>query len=112
MSIFEKIIGSLEEKREWKAIEARGKALPNEYSKAYNAIKKYIWTSGGLSDSKEIIFIFDSILELLEDGAAEDKKVIDLMGEDVATFCDELMKGSTSWKDKHRNKLNDSISRS
>lgn len=111
MSIFEKIIGNLDDKREWKAMEARAKALPSEYLNAYSAIKKYIWTSGGPSDWKEISRIFGGLLDLFEEGAAEGKKVIDLTGEDVAAFCDELVKDTKSWKDKYRKKLNDAIDR-
>lgn len=39
MSFLEKIIGSLDDKREWRAMEARAKALPKEYRNAYDAIK-------------------------------------------------------------------------
>ena len=109
MSIFEKIIGSLDDKREWKAMEARGKALPKEYRNAYIAIKKYINSTGGTTDWKDISRIFGGILDLLEEGAAEGKKVTDLMGEDVAAFCDELVKDSNTWMDKYRKKLNDTI---
>jgi DNA-binding ferritin-like protein (Dps family) len=111
MGIIEKIIGNLEDKREWKAMEARAKALPKEYSKAYKAIQKYMWTTGGLSDWKDISRIFGGLLDLFEAGAAEGKKVTDLTGEDVAAFCDELVKDSKSWKDKHRAKLNNAILR-
>ncbi|GIN20557.1 DUF1048 domain-containing protein [Siminovitchia fordii] len=111
MSIIEKIIGSLDDKREWKALEARAKELPSEYSNAYNAIKKYMWTSGGPSDWKDISRIFGGILDLFEEGAAEGKKVTELTGEDVAAFCDELVKDSKTWRDKYRTKLNDTIGR-
>ncbi|MDU1846779.1 MAG: DUF1048 domain-containing protein [Niallia nealsonii] len=111
MSLIEKIIGSLDDKREWKAMEKRGKALPSEYRNAYNAIKKYMWTSGGLSDWNDIKRIFGGILDLFEEGAAEGKKVTDLTGADVAAFCDELLKDTTTWMDKHRMKLNDTIGR-
>lgn len=111
MSIFEKITGSLDEKRKWKAMEERAKALPSEYFNAYNAIKKYMWTFGGPTDWKDISRIFGGILDLLEEGAAEGKKVTDLTGEDVAAFCDELLKDTKTWLDKYREKLNDSINR-
>lgn len=112
MSIFEKIIGSLDDKREWKAMEARAKALPSEYNNAYKAIQKYMWTAGGLSDWKDTSRIFGGILDLFEEGAAEGKNVTDLTGEDVAAFCDDLMEDEKSWKDKYRAKLNNSIGRS
>ncbi|WP_400245975.1 DUF1048 domain-containing protein [Niallia sp. JL1B1071] len=112
MSIFEKIIGSLKDKREWKAMEARAKALPSEYSNAYKAIQKYMWAAGGgPTDWKDSSRIFNGILDLFEEGAAEGKKVTDLTGEDVAAFCDELVKDEQTWKDKYRKKLNDTIGR-
>ncbi|MEH7130562.1 DUF1048 domain-containing protein [Neobacillus drentensis] len=111
MSIFEKIIGSLDDKREWKAMEARAKALPSEYRNAYKAIQKYLWTAGGPTNWKDSSRIFEGILELFEEGAAEGKKVTDLTGEDVAAFCDDLVKDEQTWKDKYRKKLNDTIGR-
>ncbi|AXI08302.1 DUF1048 domain-containing protein [Oceanobacillus sp. 143] len=112
MNIFEKIIGSLDDKREWKAMEARAKALPSEYRNAYKAIQKYMWTAGGgPTDWKDISRIYGGILDLFEEGAAEGKKVTDLTGEDVAAFCDDLVKDEHTWKDKYRKKLNDTIGR-
>jgi DNA-binding ferritin-like protein (Dps family) len=112
MNILEKIIGSLEGKREWRDMEARAKALPNEYRTAYKAIQKYMWTAGGApTDWKDSSRIFIGILDLFEEGAAEGKKVTDLTGEDVAAFCDELVKDEETWKDKYRKKLNDTIDR-
>lgn len=111
MSFIEKIIGSLDGKREWKAMETRAKALPSEYHNAYKAIQKYMWTSGGLTDWEDMSRIFGSILDLFEEGVVEGKKVTDLTGKDVAAFCDELVNGAETWKDKYRAKLNDTINR-
>ncbi|WP_075982704.1 DUF1048 domain-containing protein [Bacillus massilinigeriensis] len=112
MNIFEKIIGSLEDKREWRAMEERAKALPSEYRNAYKAIQKYMWTAGGgPTDWKDSSRIFVGILDLFEEGAAEGKKVTDLTGADVAAFCDDLVKDEQTWKDKYRKKLNDTIGR-
>ena len=112
MNLFEKIIGSLDDKREWRAMEVRAKALPSEYRNAYKAIQKYMWTAGGgPNDWKDSSRIFVGILDLFEEGAAEGKKVTDLTGEDVAAFCDDLVKDEKTWKDKYRKKLNDTIGR-
>ncbi|MEN2766078.1 DUF1048 domain-containing protein [Ornithinibacillus xuwenensis] len=111
MNFIEKIIGSLDDKREWKAMEARAKGLPREYHNAYKAIQKYMWTAGGLTDWKDISRIFGAILDLFEEGAASGKKVTELTGEDVASFCEELVKDAKTWKDKYREKLNDTIGR-
>ncbi|KHF41524.1 DUF1048 domain-containing protein [Halalkalibacter okhensis] len=109
MSFIEKIIGSLDEKREWKAMERRAKALPSEYHHAYKAIQKYMWTASGVTEWKDIKHIFGGLLDLFEEGAAEGKKVTDLTGDDVAAFCDELVKDSKTWMDKYRTKLNETI---
>jgi DNA-binding ferritin-like protein (Dps family) len=112
MNIFEKMIGSLDGKREWRAMEARAKGLPSEYLNAYKAIQKYMWTAGGgPTDWKDSSRIFGCILDLFEEGAAEGKKITDLTGEDVAAFCDDLVKDEQTWKDKYRKKLNDTIGR-
>ncbi|WP_088035032.1 DUF1048 domain-containing protein [Evansella clarkii] len=74
-------------------------------------IIKFFQKSGGLTDWKDNKRIFGGILDLFEEGAAENKKVTDLTGEDVAAFCDELVKDATTWQDQYREKLNDSIRR-
>ncbi|RDY70180.1 DUF1048 domain-containing protein, partial [Halobacillus trueperi] len=91
MNIYEKIIGGLDDKREWRAMEERAKALPSEYHNAYKAIQKYMWTTGGPTDWKDTKRVFDGILDLFEQGAAENRKVTDLTGDDVAAFCDDLL---------------------
>ncbi|WP_117149103.1 DUF1048 domain-containing protein [Paraliobacillus zengyii] len=111
MRIFEKIVVSMNDKRVWKEMEARAKALPSEYHNAYKAIQKYMWTVGGLTEWNDISRIFNGILDMFEEGAAEGKKVTDLTGEDVAAFCDELVKDSETWKDKYSAKLNNTIAR-
>ncbi|WP_456273300.1 DUF1048 domain-containing protein [Bacillus sp. AK031] len=111
MNILEKLIGNLNDKREWKAMEARAKALPTEYHNAYKAIQKYMWSVGGLTDWKDMSRIFGGILDLFEEGAAEGKKVTELVGEDVASFCEELVKDAKTWKEKYREKLNNAIVR-
>ncbi|NMO97621.1 DUF1048 domain-containing protein [Paenibacillus lemnae] len=112
MSFIEKMIGSLNDKREWKALEARAKQLPSEYRSAYKAIQKYIWTAGGApADWEGTNRIFTGLLELFEEGAAAGRTVTDLTGDDVAAFCDDLVKDEPSWIDKYRRKLNDTIGR-
>ncbi|WP_186577973.1 DUF1048 domain-containing protein [Aquibacillus kalidii] len=111
MSFIDKIIGNMDDKREWKAMEARAKILPSEYLNAYKAIQKYMWTAGGPTDWKDIHHIFGGILDLFEEGAANGKKVTDLTGDDVADFCDELVKDTKTWRDKYREKLNNTIGR-
>ena len=100
--IIDTIIGNLDEKRAYKNNEARAKALPSEYVTAYNEIKNYIFRTSGLTTMKPL----EVLVDVLEEAAANDKRVIEVTGPDVAAFADELVRGETSYQEKQREKLN------
>jgi len=97
-----KIIG---DKKEWKAMEGRAKALPHDYEVVYHEIQQYIWKSSGL----ESISVFKGLLDLFKEGAANGRSALEITGNDVAAFCDELVKGSKTYVDKWREDLNHGI---
>jgi len=99
-----KIIG---DKKEWKAMEARAKALPKDYQVVYHEIQQYIWKSSGL----ESIDVFKGLLDLFEEGAADGKNALEITGSNVAAFCDELVKGAKTYVDKWRETLNNDIAK-
>nr|WP_282174241.1 DUF1048 domain-containing protein [Cytobacillus firmus] len=109
MSIFEKIFGDFSEKKAWREMENRAKSLPEDYYKAYKAMQKYLWNTGGVMDWQETKFVFNHIIDLLEEAAADRKPVKEVTGNDVAAFCDDLASDAKSWVDKQRQKLNDAI---
>jgi DNA-binding ferritin-like protein (Dps family) len=47
-----------------------------------------------------------SLVDLLEEAAADGRSVTDITGPDVAAFADDLVKGESSYQDKQREKLN------
>ena len=97
----------IEEKREWRVMEARAKALPKEYKIVYQEIKGYIWKSSGL----DAIDIFKGILDLFDEGAANGVSVLEITGNNVAAFCDELVKGSKTYTETWRQKLNRDVAK-
>jgi len=101
------IIGSIEEKKEWRAMEARAKLLPRDYRVAYDEIKKYIWNSSGISTADP----FKVLLDLFEESAANGKAVLEITGNDVAAFCDELLRGEKTYFEDWRKKLNRNIAK-
>jgi DNA-binding ferritin-like protein (Dps family) len=103
-NFLDKIIG---DKKEWRAMEARAKALPHEFEVAYEEIKQYVWKTGGIDG----IDLFKGILDLFEEGAAHSQHVLDITGTDVAAFCDELMRGKTTYTEKWRQELNENIAK-
>ncbi|MEH7452839.1 DUF1048 domain-containing protein [Gottfriedia acidiceleris] len=82
----ELIIGDLESKKEYKAFMKKVNALPKDYAFVFKKIQKYMWNFG-YGFGEEIINLY----ELFEASSAEGKHVLDVTGEDVAAFADELM---------------------
>ncbi|MED3790744.1 DUF1048 domain-containing protein [Peribacillus frigoritolerans] len=82
----ELIIGDLESKKEYKGFMKKVNSLPKEYVFVFKKIQKYMWNFG-YGFGEEIINLY----ELFEASAAEGKLVLDVTGEDVAAFADELM---------------------
>ncbi|MED3987555.1 DUF1048 domain-containing protein [Peribacillus simplex] len=82
----ELIIGDLESKKEYKAFMKKVNSLPKDYVFVFKKIQKYMWNFG-YGFGEEIINLY----ELFEASAADGKHVLDVTGEDVAAFADELM---------------------
>jgi DNA-binding ferritin-like protein (Dps family) len=100
---FKKVIG---DKKAWLAMEARAKALPQDYRVVYDEIKPYLWKSG-----LESIDVLNGILELFEESAARGKQVLEITGHDVAAFCDELTHDAKTYLEKWRDDLNHDIAK-
>lgn len=103
--IIDTVIGNLDEKRAYKKTEARAKALPGEYAVAYKEIRNYIFRTSGIITIEPL----KSLVDMLEEAAANGKHVLEITGPDVASFADELVRGEKSYYEQQRNKLNASM---
>jgi DNA-binding ferritin-like protein (Dps family) len=54
----------------------------------------------------DMVEIFKDLLDLFEGGAAAGKRVLEITGEDVAAFCDELLKSADTYTENWRVSLN------
>ncbi len=79
----------IEGKRRWRAHMARIRALPPDYQIVYREIQRYLFKVGGGTQLSGIAGFF-------EEGAADGKGVLELIGNDVAAFCDGLVSDSRS----------------
>ena len=77
----------IEGKRKWRAHMARVKALPPDYQIVYKEIQRYLFKVGGGT-------LLSGIVDFFEEGVAAGKGVLELIGNDVAAFCDDLVKDS------------------
>jgi DNA-binding ferritin-like protein (Dps family) len=101
-NFLKKILG---DKKEWRAMEARADALPNDYQIVYSEIKSYMWrfTAG---DGMDVVAILKDLLGLFETSAADGRRVLEVTGEDVAAFCDELLRNANTYAENWREALN------
>jgi DNA-binding ferritin-like protein (Dps family) len=97
-----------QEKRKYKQMEARAKALPEEYRFVYQKIQHYMWSHAG-GDGMGMIPILADLLDLFEAGAADGKRVLEMTGADVASFCDELLHDAKTWTANWHEALNRDI---
>lgn len=79
----------IEGKRRWRAHLARVRALPPDYQIAYKEIQKYLFRAGPTGEG-----LLAGIVDFLAEGAATGRGVLELTGDDVAGFCDGLIRAS------------------
>lgn len=102
----------IESKREYRQQMARVEALPQDYQYVFKKIQSHMWMFAAGS-GYDMMKIHYDLIELFEAGAAHGKHVLEITGEDVASFCDELMRNARTytedWRDKLNREINDKV---
>ncbi|MEU4448361.1 DUF1048 domain-containing protein [Actinosynnema sp. NPDC050801] len=93
----------IEGKKQWRAHVARVKALPPDYRVVYEEMQRYFFKVGpvDLHDGP----LLPGIVDFFEQGAAAGKGVLELVGDDVAAFCDDLVKDSRTYADVYQESI-------
>jgi DNA-binding ferritin-like protein (Dps family) len=91
------IEGKKQWRKQWRANMARVEALPPDYQIVYREIERYLFKVGpvDLFDGS----LLSGIVDFFEEGVAAGKGVLELIGNDVAAFCDGLIKDSRTFAD-------------
>ena len=92
-------------KRDWREHTARVKQLPPDYRLVMEEIEKFMWN---FAWDQAMIATFDDILDLMEDGAAAGRPVLDVTGDDVAGFAQNVLAEmqAKTWAGKKADELN------
>jgi len=98
----------IESKREYKQQMARVEALPKDYQYVFKKIQSHMWMFAAGS-GYDMMKIHYDLIELFEAGAADGKHVLEITGEDVASFCDELLRSARTYTEDWREALNRDI---
>lgn len=111
MSFWEKITGN-DITKEFKRFELRAKKLPVDYQMAWEKIKINFWPHSDFT-GRNLIPIFDGVLCLLEETAADGQSVQEILGDDIKGFCSALAgeEGAKTYRDKWREQLNNNIAK-
>ena len=98
----------IKSKREYKQQMVRVNALPKDYQYVFKEIQSHMWqfVSGAGNDMMEVQY---GLIDRFKEGVAEGKSVLEVTGEDVAGFVDELLKNTKTYTEDWRNKLNQKI---
>lgn len=88
----------IQQKKQWRAHMRRIKRLPRDYQIVYHEMQKYIFLIGTV-EFDGTASVLSGIVDLLEEGAAAGKDVLDVTGRDVAALCDELVAGVRTYAD-------------
>jgi DNA-binding ferritin-like protein (Dps family) len=93
----------IEGKKQWRAHVARVKALPPDYQIVYKEIQRYFFKVGPI----ELLdgSLLEGIIDFFEEGAAAGRGVLELTGDDVAAFCDDLIKDSPTYADLYQESI-------
>ncbi len=80
----------IEEKKEWRVHMIRVKNLPKEYQLVYKEIQKYFFKVApiGVTEKNGVL---SELVDLFEEGAERGKPVLEVTGENVALFADQLI---------------------
>jgi len=93
-----KLRDMIQQKKQWRAHMRRVKRLPRDYQIVYHEMQKYIFLVGTV-EFEGTASVLSGIVDLLEEGAAAGKDVLDVTGRDVAALCDELVAGVRTYAD-------------
>lgn len=111
MNFWEKITGS-DMTKEMEAFEVRVKMLPADYQAAWKKIIANLFLHSDFT-GRNLMPILDGVLGLLEESAAENQNVQDVLGDDIKGFCSALAgeEGAKSYRDKWREQLNRNVAK-
>jgi DNA-binding ferritin-like protein (Dps family) len=109
----EKLTGSLDDKRRWRAYKRRIAALPDGYRTAVEGIERYLLYTGGVTDGSLMMTMLDDLADLFERAAADGTPIRDVVGAEPAEFVQAFVANYSDggWMAKEQRRLNDAIAR-
>ena len=105
-----KVVG---EKRQWRQHKARTRELPASYRTAVEALERYLMYCGPGGDGDRAASMFEDLLDLFEQSAANGTPIREIVGEDPVEFLEAFVRNypDGQWRIRERKRLISAIER-
>ena len=105
-----KVIG---DKRRWRQYKARTRQLPASYRTAVEALERYLMYSGMGGDGTGVTSMFEDLVDLFEQSAANGTPIREIVGEDPVEFLEAFVQNypDGQWRIRERVRLISAIDR-
>lgn len=98
----------IESKCEYKESMDRVKKLPEDYQYVFKKIQSHMWNFAS-GAGYDMMVIHNDLIDLFEESALNGSDVLEVTGDDVASFCEELLRNASTYTEDWRTKLNNDI---
>ncbi|SCL61465.1 DNA-binding ferritin-like protein (Dps family) [Micromonospora citrea] len=107
----EMLVGSFEQKKQYKHHMARMEALPEPYRSTAKALQRYFMYQGGILDGDTLVTMLGDFVDLWERAVADGTPVRAIVGGDPVEFAETflLAYSGKQWIDKERERLRNAI---
>lgn len=106
-SIIDTLLGSLEQKKQYREYKARMDALPEPHRTAATALHRYLMHYAGVTDGETSVVMMGDLVELWERAAADGRSVHEIVGAEPVEFAETFAQSyaGAHWIDKERARL-------
>ncbi|MEU7795948.1 DUF1048 domain-containing protein [Micromonospora tulbaghiae] len=107
----ETLVGSLDQKKQYKRHMARMEALPEPHRSAAKALQRYFMYQGGIVDGNTLVAMLGDSVDLWERAVADNTPVRAIVGDDPVEFAETFVSAYSGrqWIDKERERLRKAI---
>ncbi|MFF0654757.1 DUF1048 domain-containing protein [Micromonospora tulbaghiae] len=107
----ETLVGSLDQKKQYKRHTARMEALPEPHRSAAKALQRYFMYQGGIVDGNTLVAMLGDSVDLWERAVADGTPVRAIVGDDPVEFAETFVSAYSGrqWMDKERERLRKAI---
>lgn len=110
----ELVVGSIADKKQWRAYKRRTKSLPAPYRDTVAALERYLWTFGETPTAWPLAgTMFDDLADLFERASLDGTPVREIVGDDPVEFAETFARSYSDggWLGKARQRLTAEIDR-